>query len=188
MSNDVGARCSVPTKITERRKRYGKCIKSIINGSNNINICNANITYLFATFGNYSKNINDNINQKEKQEFNAQFTKYETSGTGELCTVYDIVTIINLAKNCNDQYEEYQGNSRINNYNSENNSYIYVTIIGETDINEKTEESILTEYINQHNSTTNGEYNNKYNCKVNISNQTGLVKSIIFTKKKRQTL
>ncbi len=145
-------------------------------------------TYLFATFGNYSKNINDNINQKEKQEFNAQFTKYETSGTGELCTVYDIVTIINLAKNCNDQYEEYQGNSRINNYNSENNSYIYVTIIGETDINEKTEESILTEYINQHNSTTNGEYNNKYNCKVNISNQTGLVKSIIFTKKKRQTL
>lgn len=139
-------------------------------------------TYLFATFGNYSKNINDNINQKTKQEFNAQFTKYETSETGEPCTVYDIVTIINLAKNCNDQYEEYQI-GRINDFRNDSNSYIYVTIIGENTINEATNTSNLNDFISRHNTTTtDGEYKDKYNCTVNISNQTGLVKSITFTK------
>lgn len=139
-------------------------------------------TYLFATFGNYSKNINDNINQKTKQEFNAQFTKYETSETGESCTVYDIVTIINLAKNCNDQYEEYQI-GRINDFRNDSNSYIYVTIIGENTINEATNTSNLNDFISRHNTTTtDGEYKDKYNCTVNISNQTGLVKSITFTK------
>lgn len=139
-------------------------------------------TYLFATFGNYSKNINDNINQKTKQEFNAQFTKYETSETGEPCTVYDIVTIINLAKNCNDQYEEYQI-GRINDFRNDSNSYIYVTIIGENTINETTNTSNLNDFISRHNTTNDGVYNDKYNCTVNISNQTGLVKSITFTPK-----
>lgn len=139
-------------------------------------------TYLFATFGNYSKNINDNINQKTKQEFNAQFTKYETSETGEPCTVYDIVTIINLAKNCNDQHEEYQGSNRPESYANQNNVYIFVTIPG-NEVNEKSNTTSLNNFISQHNTTTNGEYNDKYNCTVNISNQTGLVKSIRFTKK-----
>ena len=140
-------------------------------------------TYLFATFGNYSKNINDNINQKTKQEFNAQFTKYETSETGESCTVYDIVTIINLAKNCNDQYEEYQ-KGRINDFQNDSNSYIYVTVNGESTITEVSNTNDLNSFISQHNTTTDGKYNDKYNCTVNISNQTGLVKSIIFTQKR----
>mgnify|MGYP004518983555 CR=1 FL=1 len=135
-------------------------------------------TYLFATFGNYSKNINDNINQKTKQEFNAQFTKYENSE----CTVYDIVTIINLAKNCNDQYEEYQGINRPESYDNQNNVYIFVTIHG-IEVNEKSNTTKLNNFISQHNTTTDGEYIDKYNCTVNISNQTGLVKSITFTQK-----
>lgn len=135
-------------------------------------------TYLFATFGNYSKNINDNINQKTKQEFNAQFTKYETSETGEPCTVYDIVTIINLAKNCNDQYEEYQ-KGRINDFQNDSNSYIYVTVNGESII-EVSDTKSLNSFISQH----NGEDNGKYICTVHISDQTGLVKSITFTQKK----
>ena len=65
-------------------------------------------TYLFATFGNNSKNVNDNINQKTKQEFNAQFTKYETKSdynkSSEKCTVYDITTVINLAHDNNESY------------------------------------------------------------------------------------
>ncbi len=140
-------------------------------------------TYLFATFGNYSKNINNNINAKTKQEFNAQFTKYETSESGDLCTVYDIVTIINLAKNSNSKYEEYQNiNSRPGDYQKESNAYIYVN--GEKDINELSNEKKLNEFINQHNNIDNstGDYVYKYKCTVNISNQTGLVKSITFTK------
>ena len=141
-------------------------------------------TYLFATFGNYSKNINDNINQKTKQEFNAQFTKYETSETGEPCTVYDIVTIINLAKNCNDQYEEYS-DGRISDFQNDSNSYIYVTVKGEPTITEVSNSNVLNSFISQHNTTTDGEYNDKYNCTVNISNQTGLVKLITFTQTKQ---
>ena len=136
-------------------------------------------TYLFATFGNYSKNINDNINQKTKQEFNAQFTKYENSE----CTVYDIVTIINLAKDSNSKYEEYS-NGRIQNYNNASNSYIYVSLNGDNSINETSNTDALNNFISNHNSTNNGEYADKYTCTVNISNKTGLVKSIIFTQKR----
>ena len=139
-------------------------------------------TYLFATFGNYSKNINDNINQKTKQEFNAQFTKYETSTTGETCTVYDIVTIINLAKNSNNKYEEYQNvTSRSEDLKKDSNAYIYVDIRSDNSINETSNTTNLNAFISQHNTTTNGEYTDKYKCSVNISNQTGLVKSVTFT-------
>lgn len=149
-------------------------------------------TYLFATFGNYSKNINDNINQKEKQEFNAQFTKYETSTTGEFCTVYDIVTIINLARNSNNQYEEYQNVvKRSVELMKDSNIYIYVDIRNDNDINisELSTEQELNAAISKRNKTEYKEDDNKivykdlYTCTVAISNQTGLVKSITFTKK-----
>lgn len=141
-------------------------------------------TYLFSTFGNYSKNINDNINAKTKQEFNAQFTKYETSTTGEFCTVYDIVTIINLAKNSNDQYEEYQNvTSRSKDLKKGSNAYIYVVIRGNNNINETSNTTELNNFIGEHSNIdgNTGEYTEKYNCTVNISNQTGLVKSVTFT-------
>lgn len=141
-------------------------------------------TYLFATFGNYTKQINSNLSSKQKQEFNAQFTKYEG---GDPCTVYDIVTIINLAKNSNNQYEEYQDiSTRPQSYNSNSNTYIYV-YIKDTNINELSPEQDLNNFISSNNTTiSNGdkiEYQNLYTCTVNISNQTGLVKSITFIKK-----
>ena len=140
-------------------------------------------TYLFATFGNYSKQINSNLSSKQKQEFNAQFTKYEG---GDPCTVYDIVTVINLARNSNNQYEEYQNIDKRPQY-SDSNTYIYVNINKETNINELSSEQDLNNFISSNNTTmSNGnkiEYQNLYTCTVNISNQTGLVKSITFTQK-----
>lgn len=144
-------------------------------------------TYLFATFGNYSKNINNNINSKTKQEFNAQFTKYEG---GDPCTVYDIVTVINLAKNSNSKYEEYQNINRPGDYQNESNAYIYVTVNvnvnGERNISEVSNETELNNFINNNNQTRLGNngnitYEKQYKCAINISNKTGLVKSIIFT-------
>ena len=139
-------------------------------------------TYLFATFGNYSKQINSNLSSKQKQEFNAQFTKYEG---GDPCTVYDIVTVINLARNSNNQYEEYQNIDKRPQY-SDSNTYIYVNINKDTTINELSSEQDLNNFISSNNTTmSNGnkiEYQNLYTCTINISNQTGLVKSITFTK------
>ena len=142
-------------------------------------------TYLFATFGSYSKNINENLSLKQKQEFNAQFTKYEG---GDPCTVYDIVTIINLAKNSNNQYEEYYKlNNRPRDFRNNSNTYIYVDIKD----NELSPEPNLNEFISSNNKTkviNDGNdnkivYENLYTCTVNISNETGIVKAITFTKK-----
>ena len=138
-------------------------------------------TYLFATFGNYSKNINANLSAKQKQEFNAQFTKYEG---GDPCTVYDIVTVINLAKDSNSKYEEYSSERNSINWEKDSTSYIYVTISGENQINETTNISELNYFINNHNSVNinTNKYKDLYTCTVHISKETGLVKSITFKK------
>lgn len=141
--------------------------------------------YLFATFGSYSKNINENLSLKQKQEFNAQFTKYEG---GDPCTVYDIVTVINLAKNSNNQYEEYQDMAiRKDECYSNSNTYIYIDIKDkDTNINELSTKQELNEFISSKNDTIpKGNqivYKNQYECTVTISNDTNLVKSITFTK------
>lgn len=145
-------------------------------------------TYLFTTFGTYSKNINKNLSAKQTQEFNAQFTKYEG---GDPCTVYDIVTIINLAQNSNNQYEEYYKlNNRPRDFRNNSNTYIYVDI-KDININELSPEPNLNEFISSNNKTkviNDGNdnkivYENLYTCTVNISNETGIVKAITFTKK-----
>ena len=138
-------------------------------------------TYLFTTFGGYSKNINERLTQQQKEEFNSQFTKYETDKT-TYCTAYDIVTIINLARDANEKYEEYRNTKRpnIEGWGSDNTAYIYVNVNGVA-INETSEDKDLRLYI-QNNISTDGSYS-QYKCKVNISEQTKLVKSITFTKK-----
>lgn len=147
-------------------------------------------TYLFSIFGNYTKQINANLSAKQKEEFNAQFTKFED---GELCTVYDIVTVINLTKNSNNQYEEYVNKiARTAEDKKDSNTYIYVDILKDSNenqnINELSSEIDLNDFINKNNQTINyGEkivYNNLYKCSVEISNQTGFVKHITFTKNK----
>lgn len=136
-------------------------------------------TYLFATFGNYSKNINNNLNQTQIDEFNSQFTKYETdSEQSNLCTAHDIVTIINLAKDSNNKYEEYQNGRPKDNYKSNSNAYIYVDVPSNS-----IDETSTTEALNQFIQQNIDEKGNliKYKCSVQISDKTGLVKSITFT-------
>lgn len=154
-------------------------------------------TYLFATFGNSSKNINDNINTKTKQEFNAQFTKYETKSdynkSEEKCTAYDIVTVVNLAHNNNESYEEYKGWNGYNiMYADPSQSYIYVDVdlkkrngYNNYTINQNSSEEELRNFIADYNSTSvdlsnNIKYNNLFRCTVEISEKTGLVYKIYF--------
>ena len=146
-------------------------------------------TWLFTAFGGYSKTINDRLSQTQIEEFNAQFTKYETTQGDETtyCTAYDIVSVINLARNANEKYEEYKGLIvRPTNATNENNAYIYVNVpdnkINETTVNEKRTSiyTTLNDYIQQ-NIKTDGSCE-KFNCTVIVSNQTKLVKSIQFTK------
>ena len=51
--------------------------------------------YLFANFGTASAEIHKQKDMNEINKFNTQFTSYE----GKECTVHDIVSVANLAKN-----------------------------------------------------------------------------------------
>lgn len=150
-------------------------------------------TWLFTVFGGYSKTINDNLSQTQIEEFNSQFTKYETTQGDETtyCTAYDIVSIINLARNANEKYEEYKEiTTRTRNLTSENNAYICVNVNG-NDINELSKRPSLDQFIIDNNKQIEKtdregnkyyDFENKYNCTVTVSNQTKLVKIITFTK------
>lgn len=147
-------------------------------------------TYLFATFGGYSKNINDTLSQTQIEEFNSQFTKYETTPGDETtyCTAYDIVSVINLARNANEKYEEYKNitTTRPANANNQNNTYICVNVNGNSSITELSDTTSLNTFI-QNNITidtaTKETKLTKYQCTVTVSDQTKLVKSIIFIEK-----
>lgn len=154
-------------------------------------------TYLFTTFGNYNKEINQNISLKDKQEFNAKFTKYQTSSSDEQCTAYDIVTIINLAKDNNEKFDYSTSSRKMKDgseiekgYSSAENTYIYVSIDKYPQINETSQTKALNDFLDPNNTNNGAVFSNgsevtkyNYNCVVNISNSTGLVKSIVFIKK-----
>lgn len=85
--------------------------------------------YLFTIFGNFGSEMTTQMNEKNLSEFNAQFTKYESyqdeNGKWQnLCRAQDVVTIANLAKENNDQY-----NYTVNDMNT---GYYYVRVIVKT--------------------------------------------------------
>lgn len=56
--------------------------------------------FLYANFGGTSKQIHDQIETNQINNFNSQFTQYD----GKRVTIYDVVSMANLAKQNNDQY------------------------------------------------------------------------------------
>lgn len=120
--------------------------------------------YLFAVFGDSSAKIQSRNEQKIVSEFNSQFTAYE--GRTDL-KIYDIITIVNYAKENNNIYELDKRNR-----NDDNTFYISVKLgssyIEDWSIEEQNEQ---LEKLSQL----------KYKClKTNISKKTGRVYQIIF--------
>ena len=60
--------------------------------------------YLFATFGAESQELHEKTKHDQVLQFNAQFTIY--SGRKDI-TIYDIISIANLAKETNNYYETF---------------------------------------------------------------------------------
>ena len=98
--------------------------------------------YLFVSFGTVAREKNEDNKQQQIIHFNAQFTSYE----GKECTIYDVVTIANLATE-NNKYYDYEKR----NYDADGtDSYITVKLNAyseiqriELGVNENNEE-ILT--------------------------------------------
>ena len=76
--------------------------------------------YLFVTFGSASAKMHKQNEVQQIAQFNSQFTSYEEKE----CTIYDVITLANLATENNKYYEF---NKRQNKTNG-NDNYISVKV------------------------------------------------------------
>lgn len=121
--------------------------------------------YLFSIFGDFSSETAKQIEKKKISEFNAQFYKY--LGQKE-CRAHDIVTVANLA-NENNKNNEYTDLDR-------NTGAYYIKVIVDGESYEGKTNDTYMKFLKD-NPVTN------FKCtKVEINNNTKLVKSITFKK------
>lgn len=152
------------------------------------------MVYMFTNFAITSAEVHKENEQNQLNQFNSQFTSYEAK---EGLTIYDVVTVANLATE-NNIYYEYPQASNI----PKDNSYISVILKnsklsgyhnrhiekGYIDSRNDTYKQQITNYYNDlikialNNDGVNGTLR-EYTCKTEISNTTGRVYLIEFTAK-----
>lgn len=124
--------------------------------------------YEFTSFGISSKEIHKANEETRLNEFNSQFTKYE--GKDDV-TIYDVITVANLAKE-NNSYYEFSPRSLEQNTGKD----LYISVILDNTSIENQNQSIYKSKIGS-------EYNSKYTCIATISNDTGRVYKVNFSKR-----
>ena len=134
--------------------------------------------YLFTTFGATSSQTHKQIEADRINEFNSQFNSYVGK---EDITIYDVVTVTNLAKNTNTSYD-----LDVTSRGDDTTFYVNVKLSkgsSTTDLEQKTPEE-LVQLIKTDVETVNNENNlPKYDCKVLISSKTQRVYQVTFTLK-----
>lgn len=139
--------------------------------------------YLFVSFGSTSAEIHKQNEENQLNEFNAQFTSYEGK---EGITIYDVITVVNLATENNKKFE-----FSTRRYTELSNDY-YIHVKFKNDWIEfgKDEESEnITKFYNQMISADVNEIkdNNtklkQYKCTVEINSNTGRVWKVTFKEK-----
>ncbi len=123
--------------------------------------------YEFTSFGISSKEIHKANEETRLNEFNSQFTKYE--GKDDV-TIYDVITVANLAKE-NNSYYEFSPRSLDQNTGKD----LYISVILDDNSIENKDQSTYKLKIDS-------EYNSKYTCIAIISNDTGRVYKVKFSK------
>lgn len=118
--------------------------------------------YLFVNFGGTSAQVHKQVQQTEINKFNVQFTVYESM---EDVTIYDVITVANLAKENNKYYELEKA--------EEGNLYVSVKLGNES------LETKSSQYLED--KIKNENYNlPKYTCKTYINPTTGRVNKVVF--------
>ncbi len=154
------------------------------------------MVYMFTNFAITSAEVHKENEQNQLNQFNSQFTSYEAK---EGLTIYDVVTVANLATE-NNIYYEYQQEQGISN-TPKDNSYISV-ILKNSNLGDYNNKHIEKGYIETRNNAYKKEVTEYYNelikkalndlvnktlreytCKTYISNTTGRVYLIEFTAK-----
>lgn len=123
--------------------------------------------FLFTIFGNFGSDMTTQMNEKNLSEFNAQFIKYQSYQDEDgkwqnLCRAQDVVTIANLAKENNSQYDYSKADEETEYY------YVKVIVITGHTQRKNYETASLDEYIkflkdySGSTSTTNGSFDVTY--------------------------
>ncbi len=116
--------------------------------------------YLFVSFGMTSAEIHKKQEQQQLEQFNAQFTSYLGKDS---ITVYDIITVANLAKE-NNSYYELQKNRSVKATGKDNYISIYIQGVGFIQENNETEnEKLIQEDIDKI-KNTNDKSLPQYQC------------------------
>ena len=66
--------------------------------------------YLFISFGQQSKEMHDRITDNQLTQYNAQYTVYSTRTN---ITIYEIISVANLAHENNNYYSEYSDGYKV---------------------------------------------------------------------------
>lgn len=142
--------------------------------------------YLFVSFGSASAEIHEQSDANKINEFNTQFTSYVGK---ENITIYDVITVANLAteNNIKYEYDEQRANGK--------NSYISVYLKqGRGTLKDiaKGTETKSSDRAHEYNNIIQVDINSisessqelaKYDCVVDVSKTTGLVYKVTFSAK-----
>lgn len=133
--------------------------------------------YLFTYFSGSVNEMNSQLEDAQVQQFNNQFTSYEAKGKN--LTIYDVITVTNLAKENNTYYQLESA--------SENNFYITVklgnTIMetkSEKDLTEMLGSSDELESVNDEPTSGTIQQLKKYKCKTKFNKNTGRINEVVF--------
>lgn len=139
--------------------------------------------FLFMNFGGTSAQIHDSVEQDQINNFNSQFTQYE--GKTDV-TIYDAVSLANLATQNNQEYELTKRNSVTDGKDN------YISVVLDGTCIEGGANSNTQDLANANNNRIKQQVDNYlknnvnmslYNVKVSLSTETGRVYQVIFTKK-----
>ena len=133
--------------------------------------------YLFATFGGRSAELHKQIERDRLNQFNAQFTSYESNNE---ITIYDVISVANLAKqsNINNGFETID--------TSANSFYVSVDVVTKRNGSKKEFSNIESWTQNKYEQDlllkeeTINEVLPTYKCKVTINQVTERVNKVEF--------
>jgi len=130
--------------------------------------------YLFISFGASAREVNNRIEESKLTQFNAQFNVYE--GRTDV-TIYDIISLGNLAKENNEYYKDYS------NYKIK----IEVEFINDSKVRDlsKCETSEKLHLINTYRNDKDGD-EILFSCTTVKYNENGRIKRVRFLENKKE--
>ena len=141
--------------------------------------------YLFVYFSDYARGVEDDVRTNQIAQFNSQFLSYQ----GKELTIYDVISLANMAKDYNQEngYKASEGNTNPLGYITVEVPVALQQVIGEdksNNISNIENEDLIGKTIAVNDSEENQHFEyvlTKYNCTVTVNDTTKFVEKISIT-------